>query len=166
MPTGYADAVTMVRRDRVVAQCRACPNRPRPSELPPFHAPPSPRRPVLPLRVTRRPPPAGIRQTDDAAREDLRLCRRRLGCPVADGHPARLRAHKSSRLTGLSAARSQGQALAAQYGVPDQGLYSYDPYDRIADNPDIDAVYIVLPQLHARRVQPCAPTDQAARALR
>ena len=58
---------------------------------------------------------------------------------------------KSSRLTGLvSGSVDKARALAAQYGVPDKGLYSYDTYDRIADNPDIDAVYIVLPNfMHA-----------------
>lgn len=56
-----------------------------------------------------------------------------------------------SRVTGLvSGDIDKSRALAAQYGVPDTGLYSYDTYDRIADNPDIDAVYIVLPNnMHA-----------------
>ncbi|HEY6507949.1 MAG TPA: Gfo/Idh/MocA family oxidoreductase, partial [Vicinamibacterales bacterium] len=56
-----------------------------------------------------------------------------------------------SRLTGLvSGSVDKAKALAAQYGVPDKGLYSYDTYDRIADNPDIHAVYIVLPNnMHA-----------------
>ena len=55
------------------------------------------------------------------------------------------------RVTGLvSGDIDKSRALAAQYGVPDKGLYSYDTYDRIADNPDIDAVYIVLPNnMHA-----------------
>jgi predicted dehydrogenase len=58
---------------------------------------------------------------------------------------------KSARLTGLvSGSVDKARALAAQYGVPDKGLYSYDTYDRIADNPDIHAVYIVLPNfMHA-----------------
>ena len=58
---------------------------------------------------------------------------------------------KSSRLTGLvSGSVDKARTLAAQYGVPDKGLYSYDTYDRIADNPDIHAVYIVLPNfMHA-----------------
>lgn len=58
---------------------------------------------------------------------------------------------KRARLTGLvSGSPDKAKALAAQYGVPDKGMYSYDTYDRIADNPDIDAVYIVLPNfMHA-----------------
>ena len=58
---------------------------------------------------------------------------------------------RRSRVTGLvSGDIDKSRALAAQYGVPDRGLYSYDTYDRIADNPDIHAVYIVLPNsMHA-----------------
>ncbi len=32
-----------------------------------------------------------------------------------------------------------------KYGIPDGNVYSYDDFDRIADNPDIQAVYIVTP---------------------
>jgi predicted dehydrogenase len=32
-----------------------------------------------------------------------------------------------------------------QYGIPDRGVYSYDTMHRMADNPDIDVVYIVTP---------------------
>ncbi|MCI4591777.1 Gfo/Idh/MocA family oxidoreductase [Sphingobium sp. BYY-5] len=38
----------------------------------------------------------------------------------------------------------------AQYGIPATHRYSYADYDRIRDNPDIDAVYVVLPNaMHA-----------------
>ena len=32
-----------------------------------------------------------------------------------------------------------------QYGLPDGNLYDYENFDRIANNPDIDVVYVVLP---------------------
>ena len=32
-----------------------------------------------------------------------------------------------------------------RYRIPDRNVYDYDSFDRIADNPDIDVVYIVLP---------------------
>jgi predicted dehydrogenase len=56
-----------------------------------------------------------------------------------------------ARVTGLvSGDVDKARQLAARYGVPDRGIYSYDTYDSIAGNPDIDAVYIVLPNnLHA-----------------
>ncbi len=33
----------------------------------------------------------------------------------------------------------------AKYNIPDKNIYNYDNFDRIADNKDIDIVYIVLP---------------------
>lgn len=56
-----------------------------------------------------------------------------------------------SRLMGLvSGDMAKARETAAKYGAPERGLYTYDTFDRIADNPDIDAVYIVLPNnLHA-----------------
>jgi predicted dehydrogenase len=72
------------------------------------------------------------------------------GLSLSDILPAFART-KRATLTGLvSGDVNKAKALAAQYGVPDKGLYSYDTYDRIADNPDIQAVYIVLPNnMHA-----------------
>lgn len=32
-----------------------------------------------------------------------------------------------------------------KYDLPDGNVYNYDDFDRIADNPDIDVVYVVLP---------------------
>ena len=38
----------------------------------------------------------------------------------------------------------------AKYNIPDKNVYDYKSFDRIADNPDIDIVYIVLPiAMHA-----------------
>ncbi len=50
-------------------------------------------------------------------------------------------------VTGTPAKIAQWQKL---YGIPDRNVYDYGNFDRIADNPDIDVVYIVLPNaLHA-----------------
>lgn len=58
---------------------------------------------------------------------------------------------RRARVMGLvSGDMAKAKETAAQYGVPERGIYTYDTFDRIADNPDIDAVYIVLPNnLHA-----------------
>lgn len=58
---------------------------------------------------------------------------------------------KQSRLVGLvSGNRAKAEQVAARYGVPASGLYGYDDFDRIADNPEVDIVYIILPNgLHA-----------------
>lgn len=37
-----------------------------------------------------------------------------------------------------------------QYSIPDKNIYNYDNFDSIANNPDIDVIYIVLPpSMHA-----------------
>src|SRR4051812_23577899 len=39
---------------------------------------------------------------------------------------------------------------AAEYGVPEGNIYTYENFDTIKNNPDIDAVYIGLPNsMHA-----------------
>ena len=39
----------------------------------------------------------------------------------------------------------KGKPLAAKYGIDPKNIYTYDNYDDIKNNPDIQAVYIVLP---------------------
>jgi len=42
------------------------------------------------------------------------------------------------------------EKYGAEYGIPATHHYNYQNYDKIADNPDIDAVYIILPNsMHA-----------------
>ena len=53
---------------------------------------------------------------------------------------------KNSRPTALvSGNRDKAEALAAYYGIPKDSIYDYTTFDRLADNPDVQAVYIVLP---------------------
>jgi predicted dehydrogenase len=72
------------------------------------------------------------------------------GLSLSDILPAFANA-QHARLTGLvSGDLAKARDLAAKYGVPERGLYTYDTYDRMADNPDIEIVYIVLPNnMHA-----------------
>ena len=55
------------------------------------------------------------------------------------------------RLAGLvSGTPSTVARFQSRYGVPDSGVYGYDDMHRMADNPDIDIVYVVTPNaLHA-----------------
>ena len=55
------------------------------------------------------------------------------------------------RVTALvSGEADKARVIAAQYGVPEKNLYDYKNFDSIKDNPEIDVVYIVLPNaLHA-----------------
>lgn len=67
---------------------------------------------------------------------------------------------ENSRLAALvSGSPEKQRRIADQYGVPDSGLYNYENFDRIRDNPDVDIVYVMLPNgLHAEY------TIRAARA--
>ena len=49
--------------------------------------------------------------------------------------------------------RAKGLELAQQYGVPESSVYTYAEYDRLADDADVQAAYIVLPNgLHEEYV--------------
>jgi glucose-fructose oxidoreductase len=56
-----------------------------------------------------------------------------------------------SRLTALvSGDPAKARELAGRYGVPEKSIYNYENFDRIRDNPDVDIVYVVLPNsMHA-----------------
>jgi predicted dehydrogenase len=61
---------------------------------------------------------------------------------------------KHVRVTALvSGERDKARAVGAEYGVPERSLYDYAGFDRLRDNPDVDVIYIVLPNaLHAEYV--------------
>jgi len=40
---------------------------------------------------------------------------------------------------------TKGKHYAELYGIPESSIYTYDTFDRIADNKDIEAVYVGLP---------------------
>ncbi len=40
---------------------------------------------------------------------------------------------------------SKAEAWKAKYNIPDKNIYNYQTFDQIANNPDIDVVYVVLP---------------------
>ncbi len=55
------------------------------------------------------------------------------------------------RLAGVvTGTPSKGEQWRRQYNLPENAVYSYETFERIADNPDIDIIYIVVPNgLHA-----------------
>jgi predicted dehydrogenase len=71
-----------------------------------------------------------------------------------------LKTSSKCRVTALvSGHRDKAEKMAAEYGIPAKNIYSYENYDAIADNKDIDAVYVALPNsMHAEY------TIRAARA--
>ena len=55
------------------------------------------------------------------------------------------------RVTALvSGERDKARIIAAQYGVPEKNIYDYANFDQLKNNPDVDVVYVVLPNaMHA-----------------
>jgi predicted dehydrogenase len=53
---------------------------------------------------------------------------------------------KRAKLTGvISGTPSKIKTWQAKYGIAEKNCYNYENFDRIKDNPDIDAVYIITP---------------------
>ncbi len=61
---------------------------------------------------------------------------------------------KYCRVTALvSGDREKSRKIAGQYGIPDRSLYDYKTYEQLAQNPDVQVIYIVLPNsMHAEFV--------------
>jgi predicted dehydrogenase len=61
---------------------------------------------------------------------------------------------KRARLAGLiSGTPSKLQEWGTKFGVPEKSRYDYENFDRIKDDPDIDAVYVITPNaLHRDQV--------------
>ncbi|WP_033366144.1 Gfo/Idh/MocA family protein [Mastigocladopsis repens] len=58
---------------------------------------------------------------------------------------------KSSRLVALvSGERAKAEKYAQQYGINPKNIYNYQNYDSIRNNPEVDVIYIILPNgMHA-----------------
>lgn len=53
---------------------------------------------------------------------------------------------KNCYLAGIvTGTPSKAEAWKKQYNIPDKNVYNYSNFDQIANNPDIDVVYVVLP---------------------
>lgn len=87
----------------------------------------------------------------DATERPLRYCIVGLGRISLDEFMPGVRLSHKARLTALvSANRAKAEKVAAQYQIDPKNIYSYETLNRIADNPEIDAVYIALPNgMHA-----------------
>ena len=58
---------------------------------------------------------------------------------------------QSSKLVALvSGSANKAQKIAQEYSIDSSNIYNYTNYDTIAENPDVDIIYIILPNgLHA-----------------
>ena len=64
--------------------------------------------------------------------------------------PAFARCEKSRLTAFVSGSPEKARTLASRYGVDEKHIYTYADYERIRDNPDIDVIYVVLPNsMHA-----------------
>ncbi len=59
--------------------------------------------------------------------------------------PAFALAGKARPVALVSGTPDKLRAVAAQYGIPPEGCYDYAGFDRIRDNKQVQAVYVVLP---------------------
>lgn len=64
--------------------------------------------------------------------------------------PAFTKCEKSKAVALVSGHPDKANKLAARYGVNPKNIYNYQNYDSIKDNPEVDVIYIVLPNsMHA-----------------
>ncbi len=64
--------------------------------------------------------------------------------------PAFAKCDKSKVVALVSGHPEKANKLAARYGVNPKSIYNYQNYDSIKDNPEVDVIYIVLPNgMHA-----------------
>jgi len=64
--------------------------------------------------------------------------------------PAFVKCEKSKVVALVSGHPDKANRLALQYGVNPKNIYNYQNYDNIRDNPEVDIIYIVLPNgMHA-----------------
>ncbi|BAY09371.1 Gfo/Idh/MocA family protein [Calothrix sp. NIES-2098] len=50
----------------------------------------------------------------------------------------------------VSGDRAKAEQVAQQYSIPPQNIYNYQNYDNLRNNPEVDVIYIVLPNsMHA-----------------
>jgi predicted dehydrogenase len=54
---------------------------------------------------------------------------------------------KTAKITALVTGHpdTKGKKYAAMYGIPETSIYTYETYDRIRENKEVDAVYVGLP---------------------
>lgn len=64
--------------------------------------------------------------------------------------PAFAKAEKSKVVALVSGHPDKANKLALRYGVNPKNIYNYQNYDSLKDNPEVDVIYIVLPNsMHA-----------------
>jgi glucose-fructose oxidoreductase len=91
--------------------------------------------------------PRGLRAADSAAPEKkLGIAILGLGGYAGGQIAPKLQLTKLCRLTGLiSGTPSKLQSWGSKYNIPEKNRYSYEDLEHVADNPEIDIVYVITP---------------------
>jgi glucose-fructose oxidoreductase len=95
--------------------------------------------------------PSLLRAESDQSARKLGVALVGLGSYATTELAPALRVTKNCQLTAVvTGERGKGLQWAGRYGFPEKNVYSYETMHRMADNPDIDIVYVVTPNaLHA-----------------
>lgn len=107
--------------------------------------------PTIPETAVGRPFPEAQLQMPLPPEERLGWCVVGLGSFALNQVIPAITRSQTCKLTALVSGNAEmARRVSESYGVPDAQNYDYDTFDRIADDPTIDVVYIVLPNgLHA-----------------
>ena len=80
------------------------------------------------------------------AKDKLGIALVGLGYYSTDLLAPALQQTKNCSLVGIvTGTPAKAEKWKKQYNIPDKNIYSYQTFDQIANNPDIDVVYVVLP---------------------
>lgn len=101
-------------------------------------------------------------RADDGAGRKKGIALVGLGRYSTDELGPALRETRLCRLAGVVTGEAdKGRRWAREYGFSENSIYNYDTMERIADNPEIDIIYVVTPNaLHRRHVEAAARTGK------
>lgn len=90
--------------------------------------------------------PNGLWAATAPAKEKLGIALVGLGYYSTDLIAPALQVTEKCYLAGIvTGSPAKAEAWKKKYNIPDKNIYNYENFDQIANNPDIDVVYVVLP---------------------
>jgi glucose-fructose oxidoreductase len=90
--------------------------------------------------------PGSLLSCKGSKKERLGVALVGLGYYSTDLLAPALQQTKNCFLAGIvTGTPSKAEAWKKQYNIPEKNIYNYQSFDTIADNPEIDVVYVVLP---------------------
>jgi glucose-fructose oxidoreductase len=90
--------------------------------------------------------PLIVRCSGKSAKDRIGVALVGLGYYSTDLLAPALQQTKNCYLAGIvTGTPAKAEAWKAKYGIPDKNIYNYQNFDQIANNADIDVVYVVLP---------------------